>query len=156
MKLHISCLLISIFWSTFISAQTDFMLPKIVSCVKQNTDSISLPKYLEECMLNIEFPFFCVEDVAQKTYCTDEFEEHYLLNYWFEDCPGCKTEKPYLERLSKAFPNLEIISLSRDSEESFDEIKSKKLDWICVADYENKGIPHTSAGYPLSIDLNIY
>lgn len=77
-----------------------------------------------------------------------------MLHYWFEYCPGCKTEKPYLERLSKAFPNLSIISLSRDSKDCFDEINSKKLDWICVADYENKGIPYTSSGYPLSILLD--
>lgn len=112
----------------------------------QNED----PKIFEECMYNTNFPFFCVEDINDQAYCSEEFNHYYLVNYWFEGCSGCIREKPFLMKLSQEFPSLKIISLSRDSRESFNNILLEKLDWVCVADYESKNIPRNMGGYPLT------
>lgn len=117
----------------------------------KNEDDKSLKDYFEECMHQVEFPFFCVEDIDEKLHCSNKFEDSYLINYWFEGCAGCVNEKPFLERLSSELPSLKIVSLCKYGKDSFNDILKKQLDWICVANYENKGLPNCEIGYPLTI-----
>jgi len=144
------CLCINLFAQT---KTTETFELKMQTCLKDafknsKTTDTSPIEYFETCMHKVEFPSFCVEDINDISHCSDEMNDFYLINYWFEGCAGCINEKPFLERLSAEVPSLKIISLSRDDEDSFDDIVAKKLNWICVADHKNKSIPDNMGGYP--------
>jgi len=136
------------------SETTQSFESKMMACFKygfKNKEDMGLKEYFEECLEQVEFPFFCVEDINYKVHCSNEFEDFYLINYWFKGCAGCVVEKPFLERLSSEVPSLKVVSLCKYDVDSYDDILSKKLDWICVANYENKGVPNCEVGYPLTI-----
>lgn len=160
MKIILINIVLLICFGLHLSAQSEtyqsFEL-KLTTCLQnvfKNTTSKDSKVYFQECMHHVAFPSFCVEDIHEKVHCSKEFKDIYLVNYWFEGCAGCVAEKPFLEQLSSEFPQLKIVSLSRDDIDSVKEISSKKLNWIYVTNYENKGVPNNKGGYPLTILLD--
>lgn len=127
---------------------------ELSDCFMSKPESKDLRNHINECMVGFDFQYFCVTDIYGKEHCSSDFKGYHLLNYWFEACPPCKIEKPYLEKLTAQFPNLPIISLSRDAKESFNDIIKKELDWICVPSYADKGINNNRYGFPLTMLLD--
>lgn len=114
----------------------------------------NLKTHLNNCMKGKPFAFFCVRDIKNEEYCSSDFDSYHLINYWFEACPPCKTEKKYLLELSTKHSDLTIISLSTDDKEVFKKYGYDQLSWICVADYKDKEINNNRYGYPITILLN--
>ena len=123
-------------------------------CITSRPSDGNLALHVSDCMKGTQFSYFCVVDINNKEYCSDDFKGYHLLNYWFEECPPCKKEKPLLKNLSCDFPDLPVISLSKDADTSFEDIKQEQLNWICVDSYKDKEINNNGYGYPLTMLLN--
>ncbi len=152
---------IILFLSTYCIAQpidrNGRLVKKVHACFKEhfgNLHNIDVYKMRDECLHNFQFTDFCVEDVDCNEYCSDDFESYYLLNYWFETCERCLVEKPFLKKLSDNYPELPIVSLSRDESEVFMKYGLEEYDWIKVPFYFREDIDENPAGYPLTLLLN--